>query len=329
MALISKKIDWRTSQGHQRLLINFLFPNSADNMPKWIEWNELLGESVASAIQRLKESGALTVVNDPMARVLHNRGVKDLKSLCSQNGVKPSGTKLQMAERLLEIDATGMMLGYSGELLKCSPEGEDIANARKAAWEVTQLDDQDLRGIFDQSDFEAAKERLTAQFRQKGYSNPSDDDVKWSLLNSAALKYAKEGQLGLCGNTYLTQARFLQRRNKTQGALRLYLLVCAYDLNGAQNRGVLSPELLQKYPLFDVKMAFLAPLVVDSVRKLMAQLNYSLDQVRAMYFEATSEMGFPLKAERSWSVLCNALEGKIDLNEQPEAMRIVRELLSN
>lgn len=328
MTLFAKKIDWRSSEGHQRLLINFLSPNSADNMPKWIVWDDLLGESVNAAVDRLKSDGALLVIDDPKIRILHSRGAKDLKDLCVQNGLKSSGTKIQMAERLAGADPTGKRLGYGGELLQCSSEAEQIANARRAAWELTQLDDQDLRGTFDRKEFDAAKERLKRQFQGRGYSSPSDDDVKWAMLNDAVMQHAKDGNLGLCRNAYMTQARFLYRRNKYQGALRLYLIVCAYDLNGPENRGGMLPELLKEFPLFDLRSAFLAPGVVDSVNELATNLKLAPDKLQKIYFDTTLDMGFPLTTEKTWSVLSLALEGKIDLTKQPECDQQLRALLS-
>lgn len=327
MAIFQKKIDWRSSEGHQRLLINFLFPNSIENMPKWVQWSELLGESVQAAAERLKRDGALQVVNDAVARIVYNRGTNDLKELCRQNGLKVSGSKSQLAERLLSIDPNGMSIGFTGELLKCSSEGEQIANARKAAWEATQIDDRDLRGMFDRKDFDAEKAKLTQQFRQKGYSDPSDDDVKWSLLNGAVLRYATEGNMGLCRNAYSTQASFLHRRNKLQQSLCLYLIVCAYDLNGSENRGGMSPTLLKEYPLFDLKSAFLAPAIVGSINEIAAKLNYRLDQVKGVYYKATSDLGLPLSVDKTWSVLIKALEGKIDLTDQPDCFHTIVALL--
>ena len=95
-----------------------------------------------------------------------------------------------------------------------------------------------MKHIFDRHGFETEKERLKQEFLSKGYREPSDDDVKWRMLNRRPLQHATEGNLGLCRNMYLVMADFLSLREKLRDALRLYLIVCAYDLNGAQNRGV-------------------------------------------------------------------------------------------
>jgi hypothetical protein len=131
--------DWRASEGHQQLLLTFTLPNAAENVPKWVGWGGLLGESLDSAIQRLKTDGALLSVDDGKWRILYNRGANELKKMCRERGLKVSGTKEQMAERLASVDPSGLVLGYPGELLRCSHEAEQIANARREAWKQSQL----------------------------------------------------------------------------------------------------------------------------------------------------------------------------------------------
>jgi hypothetical protein len=321
------RIDWRTSEGHQRLLLSFTFPNAGEGVPKWTDWGGLLGESLNSAIQRLKTDGALLPVNEPARRILYNRSANELRKMCRDHGLKVPGTKEQLAERLVSIDPRGLVLGYPGELLRCSHEAEKIANVRREAWKQSQLDDPDLRHVFDRQEFEAEKEKLKQQFLSKALPEPSDDDVKWGMLNCRALQHATEGNLGLCRNMYLVMADFLSRREKLKEAFRLYLTVCAYDLNGAQNRGGTPSEMLQRFPLFDPTMAMLAPAVVESVQDLAEELSFSVDDVRRAYLESAALMDFPLAPGKVWSVLSLAIEGKIDLGDQPRCFRRIRELL--
>jgi hypothetical protein len=321
------QIVWRTSEGHQRLLLSFTFPNTGEGVPKWVDWDGLLGESLDSAIQRLKTEGALLPVNEPIGRILYNRSANELKKTCREKDLKATGTKEQMAKRLAGIDPSGLVLGYPGELLKCSHEAAQIANARREAWKQSQLDDPDLKHIFDRQEFEAEKERLKQKFLSKGHSEPSGDDVKWGMLNRGALQHAAEGNLGLCRNMYLVMAKFLSRREKLKAALRLYLIVCAYDLNGAQNRGGVPSDMLREFPLFDSTMAMLAPVVVKNVQDLAEKLEFSVEDVRELYLKSTSPTNFPLPPEKTWSVLSLAIAREIDLNDQPGFFKRIRSLL--
>jgi hypothetical protein len=103
------------------------------------------------------------------------------------------------------------------------------------------------------------------------------------MLNQQATREAKEGNFGLLRNTYLVQTKYLSRRGRLKDALRLILIVCAYDLNGAQNRGSLSAELLKEFPLFDHTDAILAPAVIESVQGLAKEMKISMKRsVRSM-----------------------------------------------
>lgn len=321
-------MDWRRSEGHQRLLLSFTLPNTSEGVPKWTDWDGLLGESLDSAIERLKTDGALLPVNQPAWHILHNRGASELRKMCRDHGIKVSGTKDQMAGRLVSIDPTGVVLGYPGELLKCSPEAAQIADARREAWKQSQLDDPDLRHVFARKEFEVEKELLKQRFLREAHPEPSDDDVKWGMLNRRILQHAAESNLGLCRNMYLVMAGFVWRRGKLTEALRLYLTVCIYDLNGAQNRAGTPPEMLQEFPLFDPAMAMLAPAVVEGVQDLAEELGLTIDGLREAYLDAAAATHLPLAPEKAWSVLSLAIEDKIDLGDQPRCFRRIRELLA-
>ena len=320
--------NWRESEGHQQILLYFRFPNSTENLPRSYDWAGMLGESVESAVRRLVADGALRHVTEAKWRILYRRGGSELKELCRSHGLKVSGTKEQLAERLAGIDPTGDLLGTKNTLYMCSDEAAQFIEANRHSLEVASGDMRELRGMFSLEEFEAEKRLLLRRFSEKGYGPPSSDDVKWALLNKKTLQHAKEGNLGLCGNVYFAMAGFQQRRDKLKAALPLYLLVCAYDLNGAQNRGGLSGKLLEQFPLFDRKMSSLAPAVVEEVRYIMEALPVTLDEVSKIFAERSTAAHFPLPAERTWPVLALAIEGNIDLNEQPDCFEKIRKLLS-
>jgi hypothetical protein len=118
------EIDWRKSQSHQQLLLNFAgSPSSVDGLrPKDTDWEGRLGESLDSAIRKLKACGALFSIDEPKWHILHKRSAEELMRMCRDHGLSLFGTSEQMAERLVSVDPSGLTLGYPGELLKCSPE---------------------------------------------------------------------------------------------------------------------------------------------------------------------------------------------------------------
>ncbi len=320
--------NWQESEGHQQVLMYFRFPNAIENLPRSYDWAGMLGESVESAVRRLVADGALRHVTEAKWRILYRRGGSELKELCRSHGLKVSGTKEQLAERLAVIDPTGELLGSKSTLYMCSDEAARFIEVNHHSLELASGDMRELRGLFSLEEFEAEKQSLSRRFSEKGNSPPSSDDVKWALLNRRALQYAKEANLGLCRNVYFAMADFLRRRDKLKQALLLYLLVCAYDLNGAQNRGGLSGDLLSEFLLFDRKMSSLAPAVVEEVHDIMESLPMTLDEVPQTFTQRSKAVNFPLSAERSWPVLALALEGKIDLNQQPECFEEIRQMIA-
>jgi SPP1 gp7 family putative phage head morphogenesis protein len=122
-------MDWRSSKAYHSLLYSFLSPSKPDSVPKWIDWDQRLGEPLESAISKLLDAGALLVVEDAWSRIAHRHNAKELKQLCRENGLKVSGPKETLIDRLASIDPTGQRFGYTGRLLKCSPEAAEIARA--------------------------------------------------------------------------------------------------------------------------------------------------------------------------------------------------------
>jgi hypothetical protein len=220
----------------------------------------------------------------------------------------------------------GAALGCSRRLYMCSGEAARLLDSRRDYLGIAMSDLRDFGTLFAFQELQA--ERITLANRSENASSTvSSDDVKWSLLSQKALQYARQGDLGLSRNVYLSMAEFLKRRSKLKESLSLYLLVCGYDLNGAENRGSLPNTLLGEFPLFDSKTAFLAPAVLDSVQDLMKKIPLPLDDVYAMYSERTAIASFPLPIDRSWRVLAAALDGQIDLDDQPACFNDIRRLL--
>jgi hypothetical protein len=75
-------------------------------------------------------------------------------------------------------------------------------------------------------------------------------------------------------------------------------------------------------------MATLAPAVVENVQDQAEELKLSADDVRKVYLQSTSPMDFPLSPGKTWPVLSLAIEGKIDLEDQPQCFKRIRALLA-
>jgi len=194
---------------------------------------------------------------------------------------------------------------------------------------VTGAREPNVDQFVSKEEFDAEQDRIEQAFLSRGYPEPSQDDVKWSLLNKIAIQHASEGNWGLSRNTYLMMAEFLTRRWKLKDALKFYLYVCVLDLNGAQNRAGMSSEIAREFPVFDLTMSALAPVVVEQVRAIGERLKLSSEDLRALFLERASAAHFPVSNEKGWSVFLLALGKEIDFDDQPNCFNKIRSLLVN
>ena len=113
--------------------------------------------------------------------------------------------------------------------------------------------------------YQATKEQLTKNFNGVV---PSDNDVKWSLLNEDSIKHASVQDWGLYRNTIFQMGEILRKEEKHSMAIEKYLLVCYMDTCGPNNVGVpLGQKLEFGQKAFSKEFAFLAPGVLERVQK--------------------------------------------------------------
>lgn len=159
--------------------------------------------------------------------------------------------------------------------------------------------------LAEQKRFNDRKELLRKKF---GGKEPSENDVHWGLLNEDLLENAKSEQWGLYGNVRFQMAEILNKENKLKDALRMYLEVCYLDLNGATNMPtdenghvIHDPEYFKP---FDSEQKFLAPGIIDLIKRIVLKLKLSKDEIKKIFVEHNSRieksLRLPLSAEKSW-----------------------------
>ena len=160
--------------------------------------------------------------------------------------------------------------------------------------------------VAEKEEFAKEKEILRKRF---GGKEPSDNDVRWGLLNKQIIENAKNGDWGLYRNTRFQMAEILRGEMKLKDALQTYLEVCYLDLNGVRNTGGINDqEILKEFPPFDPKeSAFLAPGVIDLIKKIVLKLDLNKDDVKQIFIEhnlrSEKSLRLPISTDQAWSSL--------------------------
>jgi hypothetical protein len=158
--------------------------------------------------------------------------------------------------------------------------------------------------------YEATKEQLTKNF--KGVV-PSDNDVKWSLLNEDSIKHASVQDWGLYRNTIFQMGEILRKEEKHSMAIEKYLLVCYMDTCGPNNVGVpLGQKLEFGQKAFSKEFAFLAPGVLERVQKSAKAANKDLDSLKIVILDIgvryKGAIPFTMSPEESWEEIIQELK---------------------
>ena len=136
-------------------------------------------------------------------------------------------------------------------------------------------------------------EKRRNELREKfGGKEPSEHDVHWGLLNEDIMNHAQNGQWGLYCNTRMQMADLLWKEKRHKGALQLYCMVCYLDLNGANNmpvgknnRAIRDVEGVMP---FDPELKFLAPGIINRIRKAIEILGMSKEEFQELFLERAS-----------------------------------------
>jgi uncharacterized protein YbaR (Trm112 family) len=123
--------DWKKSKAHYELLSKFIKCESFDKLTKdeyWASaWKEVLKESPQKAIERLIKEGYLENAKLPEALDYLFKAT-ELKTFCSERGLKVSGKKAELIERLIIADEKSMKNKISNQrLLSCTESGHILA----------------------------------------------------------------------------------------------------------------------------------------------------------------------------------------------------------
>lgn len=120
------------------------------------------------------------------------------------------------------------------------------------------------------------------------------------LINEEAKRNKSNGDLGLYRNNLMSIGKLYEESKNYEEALKMYLAICYYDLNGASNSGL-------GFAKYDV---FLAPAVIDWIKKISIELDYNEEIINDKFKEIIldyNEKGMFMKDNIAWKCMYNAL----------------------
>lgn len=281
----------------------------------------MFGAPVKAVLQKLKHRGRLGEPNTPRARIIHGRDESDLRMLCLENGLPPTGGAVDLVDRLLTIDPTGWLLGYPREPLQYSEFAHQWAAPRHAA--NTPSLDWDLARTIRQGGVDAQRDRR----RDWIAGQLAGDKVNWQMLKERAQQAAQVGNLVLCRHVHLEMADHLIGRSKGKPAIQALCVVCIFDLCGARNREAVPKHMRATYSRFDLDRPSLTLSLVRRMGDLSAELTLTRNEVREIFLSVATCLKVPRSPRKLWKVLQLALEGTLDCEDRASGSRITRDLL--
>jgi len=294
------------SPSYRRLLEQFAQPNSAEAVARSPYWKEVFSEPVRSILRRLKARGVLIEAIDPRVRMRRDRDESDLRLLCVEHGLQPTGGAEELVDRLLGIDPTAWLLGYAGELLQCSELAKRALASRRGRAASPPILDTDLDGLFTEGDLETQRYVLQGRLERE----PTDNEVIWEMLKGCAQQTALDGNLARCRDVHLAMAKHLSRRNKNPQALQALCVVCVFYLCGARNRSDVPAEIRKSYSRFDPDRASLPSGLVRRLSELSGEMKLSMNELRGIFLAIGTRLHVPETPRKLWAVLQRALEAE-------------------
>lgn len=202
-------------------------------------------------------------------------------------------------KKLSKIPGKKQACPHCGELIYVRTRPKDNARILVNKKGVEEIEEAWARKNGTYLEYKKQKQKYQRAYDdlKRGYGfEPSENDVNWTIFNEERIEHALNNNWGFYRNTTFKMAEQLNKESKLKAALTLYLEVCLYDLNGANN------------PSFEKKLAYLAPGVIKRVKKLIERLDLSQDTVRATFIDHTKKTcSCPISAEYCWPKLKAAL----------------------
>lgn len=165
------------------LLSKFVRGRNLDYFLGHSAWETALGDSPISTIKTLVDNELLELA--PIeTRVAERFGVKDLKQLLKEAGLKVTGTKDVLIARLLESDSSGIQERMKDfQFLVCTSSGSELARQFLARMETDRSrTESEISKALEERNFETAVDKLFEYERAQVF--PRGINMTWTKAES-------------------------------------------------------------------------------------------------------------------------------------------------
>ena len=174
-----RKKNWRDSEAHLLMLTKFCDGDSLDTYADSEDWTSALGEKPKKAVERFIEESMLQPASLP--RLLdYSFTATELRSMLRKKGIKVSGPKPEIIQRLIENDAPAMRsITKTATVYECTIQGAQIAQGFLREQRDRRLDaEQNSLAMLVKQDFTEAV-RLMAHY-ESNQVFPRGVGIDWS-----------------------------------------------------------------------------------------------------------------------------------------------------
>jgi hypothetical protein len=206
MAKLPANFDWKKSPAHLDLLSKFIKPRNTEQVIDWLYLPATLGENTAEAIDRFVRDGTLIPCELADSVDLAFTAAR-LKKMLKEQGLKSSGSKEELVERLIEADRDALQRMVSRlKMMICSPQVlplvEHYKNVRQSDLDIAKQ--QSFKAFLQNDPKEACKFNITYCHKYSSLASPAyQGGVEW-------LKFILSSEPKVLGKMTLADWKLLQ-----------------------------------------------------------------------------------------------------------------------
>ena len=158
--------------------------------------------------------------------ILLSKSLDELKKILEEYGLKKSGRKIELVERIIENNDFSK-IDVSNSIYELSEKGKEFIKKYNYILVLRETS-------ISISEFEKEKAKIEKPL--------STNDIIWSIYNKHSLRFFYEKDFGLYRNTIFEMANFLRKEGRNKQALLFELKGLYCDLSGKSNNNSTEPK---------------------------------------------------------------------------------------